>query len=88
MRGFSTMLTCDHYHVPDNLEEALALWQTAPQGSRIVAGATDILPWAREGRAGDVHLPALAQRRLEPQLGVFDMAEEGFLGTKAVAGRQ
>ena len=28
-------------------------------GARIVAGATDLLPWAREGRAGDVHLHAL-----------------------------
>lgn len=27
--------------------------------SRLLAGATDLLPWAREGRAGDVHLPAV-----------------------------
>jgi carbon-monoxide dehydrogenase medium subunit/xanthine dehydrogenase FAD-binding subunit len=30
-----------------------------PPGSRLIAGGTDIFPWAREGRAGDVHLPAL-----------------------------
>jgi len=27
--------------------------------ARLMAGATDLLPWAREGRAGDVHLPAI-----------------------------
>lgn len=27
--------------------------------ARLLAGATDLLPWAREGRAGDVHLPAI-----------------------------
>ncbi|WP_088347692.1 MULTISPECIES: FAD binding domain-containing protein [Rhodomicrobium] len=53
------MLTCDHYLMPTSLEEALMLWRGAPSGSRLVAGATDILPWAREGRAGDVHLPSL-----------------------------
>ncbi|MFY0690502.1 MAG: FAD binding domain-containing protein [Paracoccaceae bacterium] len=53
------MLTCDSYHMPTGLEEALTIWASAPEGSRLVSGATDILPWAREGRAGDVHLPAL-----------------------------
>lgn len=27
--------------------------------ARLMAGATDLFPWAREGRAGDVHLPAI-----------------------------
>jgi xanthine dehydrogenase FAD-binding subunit len=53
------MLTCDQYYMPTKLKEALELWQSAPEGSRLVAGATDILPWARDGRAGDVHLPAM-----------------------------
>ncbi|GAW33655.1 carbon monoxide dehydrogenase medium chain [Roseovarius sp. A-2] len=53
------MLTCDNYHLPTNLPEALAIWSNAKTGSRLVSGATDILPWAREGRAGDVHLPEL-----------------------------
>tara|TARA_R110002072_G_scaffold65835_2_gene162650 strand:+ start:794 stop:1714 length:921 start_codon:yes stop_codon:yes gene_type:complete len=52
------MLTCDTYHSPTNLHEALELWSGAPEGSRLVSGATDILPWAREGRAGDVHVPS------------------------------
>lgn len=53
------MLTCDNYHLPTSLSEALAIWNNAQTGSRLVSGATDILPWAREGRAGDVHLPEL-----------------------------
>ena len=53
------MLSCDDYRQPGSLKEALDLWSDAPACSRLVAGATDILPWAREGRAGDVHLPML-----------------------------
>lgn len=53
------MLTCDTYLMPKTLAEALIAWRDAPEGSRLVAGATDILPWAREGRAGDVHLPMM-----------------------------
>ena len=53
------MLTYDAYHAPTTLAEALAIWVNSPEGSRLVSGATDILPWAREGRAGDVHLPEL-----------------------------
>lgn len=52
------MLTCDTYHMPTTLREALELWSEAPEGSRLVSGATDILPWARDGRAGDVHIPS------------------------------
>lgn len=53
------MLTCDIYHMPTSLAEALRIWRDAADGSRLVSGATDILPWAREGRAGDVHIPEL-----------------------------
>jgi len=53
------MLTCDQYLMPATLGEALAQWAGALPGSRLVAGATDTLPWAREGRAGDVHVPAV-----------------------------
>ncbi len=49
------MLTCDSYLVPSGLDEALRLWADAClKGGRLVAGATDTLPWARQGRAGDV----------------------------------
>ena len=53
------MLTCDQYLMPDTLGEALARWAGAPASSRLVAGATDTLTWARQGRAGDVHVPHL-----------------------------
>ncbi len=48
------MLRCNRYEMPATLADALELWAGAPEGSRVVAGATDLLPWAREGRAGDV----------------------------------
>ena len=53
------MLTCETYLTPATLGQALAQWAAAPPGSRLLAGATDTLPWARQGRAGDVHVPAL-----------------------------
>jgi len=53
------MLFCDSYLQPKTLHEALVMLRDAPEGSRLIAGATDILPWAREGRAGDVRLPQL-----------------------------
>lgn len=53
------MLTCDQYHLPATLSEAFDLLRKAPEGSKLVAGATDLLPWAREGRGGDIHIPEL-----------------------------
>ena len=53
------MLTCRRYEMPTSLAEALTLYRDAPAGSRLIAGATDILPWAREGRAGDVEIDTL-----------------------------
>ena len=52
------MLTFDHYLTPKSLDEAFDVLQRMP-AARLLAGATDLLPWAREGRAGDVHLPAV-----------------------------
>ncbi len=49
------MLTCDTYHIPTSLPEALEMLNRyANNDVRILAGATDTLPWARQGRAGDV----------------------------------
>jgi xanthine dehydrogenase FAD-binding subunit len=46
-----------------------------------VAGATDILPWAREGRAGDVHIPVLIDVAGIPELKARDVgANEARLG--------
>ena len=53
------MLTCDEYISPASLAEAFAAMKANRGRYRIVAGATDTLPWAREGRAGDVHIPVL-----------------------------
>ncbi|MES9935983.1 MAG: FAD binding domain-containing protein [Sedimenticola sp.] len=57
------MLSCDDYLLPETLESALERLAAAPEGSRLVAGATDTLPWARQGRAGDItgdtHVPVL-----------------------------
>lgn len=61
------MLTFDHYLTPTTLDSAFDALERIP-GARIVAGATDLLPWAREGRAGDVHLPALVDVSRIPQL--------------------
>ncbi len=52
------MLTFDHYLTPVTLAQAFDALEGIA-GARIVAGATDLLPWARDGRAGDVHLSAL-----------------------------
>lgn len=62
------MLTCDEYIVPGSLGEAFAAIENNRGRSRIVAGATDTLPWAREGRAGDVHFSALIDVSKIPEL--------------------
>ena len=61
------MLTFDQYLTPATLGDAFEALERIP-GARIVAGATDLLPWARQGRAGDVHLPALVDVTRIPQL--------------------
>lgn len=61
------MLTFDRYVTAATLDEAFDALDASP-GARLVAGATDLLPWAREGRAGDVHLPALVDVGAIPAL--------------------
>ena len=53
------MLLCDEYLTPLSLADAFAAMAQHRGCYRIVAGATDTLPWAREGRASDVNIPAL-----------------------------
>ena len=62
------MLTCDDYLTPGSLDEAFAMMASNRGRHRIVAGATDTLPWAREGRAGDVHIPVLIDVAKIPDL--------------------
>jgi xanthine dehydrogenase FAD-binding subunit len=62
------MLTCDDYLIPKTLPEAFAQMARHRGEHRIVAGCTDTLPWAREGRAGDVHVPVLIDISQIPEL--------------------
>src|SRR5262245_24188999 len=62
------MLTCDEYKSAASLGEAFAAMKASRGGYRVVAGATDTLPWAREGRAGDVHIPVLIDVTKIPEL--------------------
>jgi xanthine dehydrogenase FAD-binding subunit len=62
------MLTCDDYITPGTLPEAFAAMDAHRGHYRVVAGATDTLPWAREGRAGNVHFPALIDVAKIPEL--------------------
>ncbi len=68
------MLTCDDYLSPKTLDEAFDAMAANSGRYRIVAGATDILPWAREGRAGDVHIPVLVDIAGIPELNVREIA--------------
>lgn len=72
------MLTCDDYLTPASLEEAFAAMDAHRGRHRIIAGATDTLPWAREGRAGDVHVPVLIDVAKIPEL------HESSVGDKRV----
>ena len=62
------MLICDEYLTPGSLDEAFAAIERNRGHSRIVAGCTDTLPWAREGRAGDVEIPVLIDVSKIPEL--------------------
>ena len=62
------MLICDEYITPTSLDEAFAAMAQHRGRCRIVAGCTDTLPWAREGRAGDVDVPVLVDVSKIPEL--------------------
>jgi xanthine dehydrogenase FAD-binding subunit len=62
------MLICDQYLSPASLDEAFNAMAEHRGRHRIVAGATDTLPWAREGRAGDVEIPVLIDVSKIPEL--------------------
>jgi len=62
------MLICDEYLTPSSLAEAFAAMERNRGRYRIVAGATDTLPWAREGRAGDVEISVLIDVSKIPEL--------------------
>lgn len=62
------MLICDEYITPATLSDAFAAMARHRGRYRVVAGCTDTLPWAREGRAGDVEIPALIDVSKIPEL--------------------
>jgi carbon-monoxide dehydrogenase medium subunit/xanthine dehydrogenase FAD-binding subunit len=62
------MLLCDDYLTPKTLDEAFIAMETYRGRFKLVAGATDIYPWAREGRAGDVEIPVLIDVASIPEL--------------------
>lgn len=62
------MLTCDEYLTPRSLDEAFAAMAAHRGRYRVVAGATDTLPWARQGRAGDVNIPVLIDVSKIPEM--------------------
>src|SRR6516164_7284686 len=71
----AAMLTCDDYLTPGSLDEAFDLMAAHRGRHRIIAGATDTLPWAREGRAGDVHFPVLIDITKIPELREISMGD-------------
>jgi xanthine dehydrogenase FAD-binding subunit len=70
------MLTCDDYLTPASLDEAFDVMAERRGHYRIMAGATDTLPWAREGRAGDVHIPAVIDITKIPELRELSVDDE------------
>ncbi|MBI3433787.1 MAG: FAD binding domain-containing protein [Proteobacteria bacterium] len=62
------MLYCDAYLTPRSLADAFTAMAEYRGRYRLVAGATDTLPWARAGRAGDVAIPALIDVSAIPEL--------------------
>ena len=69
------MLICDEYITPGSLAEAFAAMKQHRGRYRIVAGCTDTLPWAREGRAGDVEIPVLIDVSKIPELNERNVGE-------------
>jgi carbon-monoxide dehydrogenase medium subunit/xanthine dehydrogenase FAD-binding subunit len=74
------VLTCDEYITPASLAEAFAAMEKHRGRYRIVAGATDTMPWAREGRAGDVHVETLIDVASIPELNGIEVGERVRLG--------
>jgi carbon-monoxide dehydrogenase medium subunit/xanthine dehydrogenase FAD-binding subunit len=67
------MLICETYIVASTLADAFAAMARYGNRGRVVAGCTDTLPWARQGRAGDVEIEALIDVSKIPELNVREM---------------
>jgi len=75
------MFYCDQYHVPQTLHEAFDLINTNQGRYKVLAGATDILPWAREGRGGDVNFKSVIDISK-----IIDMSEWQLQGNRISLG--
>ena len=64
----TAMLTCDDYITPGSLPEAFAAMEAHRGRYRIVSRRDRYASWAREGRAGNVHIPALIDVAKIPEL--------------------
>jgi xanthine dehydrogenase FAD-binding subunit len=53
------MLQCDDYKTPTSLDETFDIMDRHPGQFGLVAGATDVMTYARAGRGGDVYFPVL-----------------------------
>lgn len=76
------MLTYDRYDTAKTLAGAFDALERTP-GARLIAGATDLLPWAREGRAGDVHLAGLVDISKVPELCGVSLGDDGRISMGA-----
>jgi xanthine dehydrogenase FAD-binding subunit len=71
------MLTYDQYVVASSIAEVFDILDAHP-ASRILAGATDLLPWARYGRAGDVHLSSVIDISKAPEFKYIHQSKGGL----------
>jgi xanthine dehydrogenase FAD-binding subunit len=72
------MLRYDNYFIPKTLKEYFDLTSKI-KDCRIVAGCTDILPWAREGRGGDVFLKNVVDVSRIKELNTFKFGSKKIL---------
>ena len=72
------MLRYDNYFIPKTLKEYFELTSKV-KDCRIVAGCTDVLPWAREGRGGEVFLKNVVDVSRIKELNVFNFGTKKIL---------
>lgn len=72
------MLRYDNYFIPKTLKEYFELTSKV-KNCRIVAGCTDILPWAREGRGGEVFLKNVVDVSRIKELNTFNFGNKKII---------
>lgn len=80
------ILQTEEYLQPGTLDELLQLLREKP-GAKIIAGATDLIPQAREGRKGDSYFPVLADvTRIAELRAIERRGERLWVGATATFG--